>query len=148
VKKVALALAAVAAALMVAGLALASPSAETYKLSAKLNAKQEVPKQAVKRAAAKGSFAATLKGTKLKYKLKFSGLSGAGLQAHIHLGKPGVAGNVVVPLCAPCKSGVTKTMTVKASLLKQAEKGTLYVNVHTAKNPAGEIRGQIKSSES
>lgn len=57
----------------------------------------------------------------------FSGLTGPAVQAHIHVGKPGVSGNVLVPLCEPCVSGKTTTY-----------------RVHTAKNPAGEIRGQIK----
>jgi len=65
--------------------------------------------------------------------------------AHIHLGKAGKAGNVVVPLCAgaTCKSGVHGTVTLKAAVLKALKAGGTYVNIHTAKNPAGEIRGQI-----
>ena len=61
-------------------------------------------------------------------------------------GKPGVAGNVLVPLCAPCKSGVHGTKTVSGTIAKEIEAGKTYVNVHTAKNPAGEIRGQIKAT--
>ena len=52
-----------------------------------------------------GSFTGTLKGNKLTWKLTFSGLSGAATAAHIHLGAMGKAGNVVVALCGPCKSG-------------------------------------------
>jgi hypothetical protein len=61
------------------------------------------------------------------------------------MGKAGKAGNVVVPLCAnaACKSGVHGTVTLKAAVLKALKSGGTYVNVHTAKNPAGEIRGQI-----
>jgi hypothetical protein len=147
VKKIVLGVAAVAAALAVASLAFAAPASKTYKLSARLTAAAEVPKQVVKRPKAQGSFSATLAGTKLRFTLTYSRLSGAGLQAHIHLGKPGKSGNVLVPLCAPCKSGLHKTLTVPASLARKAVAGTLYVNVHTAKNPAGEIRGQIKASQ-
>ncbi len=55
----------------------------------------------------------------------------------------GKAGNVVVSICAPCKSGVTGTAKVTPALLSAFKKHLLYVNVHTAKNPGGEIRGQL-----
>ena len=110
---------------------------------AKLTVAQEVPKQVVKDTAASGSFTATLTGTKLKFKLTFAKLTGPVSAAHIHLGAMGKAGNVVVPLCAPCKSGVTGTVKVSAALQKDFTKHLLYVNVHTAKNPNGEIRGQL-----
>jgi hypothetical protein len=48
-----------------------------------------------------------------------------------------------VPLCAPCKSGASGRATVGASVLNALEAGRGYVNVHTRKNPAGEIRGQL-----
>ena len=34
-------------------------------------------------------------------------------------------------------------MTLKAAVLKALKAGGTYVNIHTAKNAAGEIRGQI-----
>jgi hypothetical protein len=55
----------------------------------------------------------------------------------------GKAGNVVIPLCAPCKSGVHGKATLSASLKRALAHHKLYVNVHTAKNPNGEIRGQL-----
>jgi hypothetical protein len=111
--------------------------------SAKLTVAQEVPKQVVKDTAANGSFTATLTGTKLKFKLTFAKLTGPATAAHIHLGAMGKSGNVVVPLCGPCKSPVSGTVTVSAALQKDFTKHLLYVNVHTAKNPNGEIRGQL-----
>jgi hypothetical protein len=111
--------------------------------SATLTAAQEIPKQAVKVPAAKGAFHATLSGKTLSWKLTFSHLSGRALQAHIHLGAMGKAGNVLVPLCAPCKSGMTGKAKVTAAMIKDVGKHLLYVNVHTAKNPNGEIRGQV-----
>jgi hypothetical protein len=111
--------------------------------STKLTSTAEVPKQVVKDAAANGSFTGTLTGTKLKFTLTFSKLTGAATAAHIHLGAAGTSGNVVVPLCAPCKSPVTGTVTVSSAVKKNFPKHLLYVNVHTAKNPNGEIRGQL-----
>jgi CHRD domain-containing protein len=135
-------------ALVVAGLAAASKS-KTDKISAPLTVKQEVPKQVVKAPNAKGSFTGTVvekgKTATLKFRLSYSGLSGPATAAHIHLGKRGVAGNVLVPLCAGnCHSGMKGTATFKSDVVDKLERGQTYVNVHTAKNPNGEIRGQVK----
>ena len=134
------------ATLVFAALSSARPKSSTHTLKATLTAAQEVPKQVVADANAKGSFTGTLTGTKLKWKLMFSGLTGPATAAHIHLGAMGKSGNVAVPLCAPCKSGMTGTATVSKSVWNQVEKHGTYVNVHTGKNPAGEIRGQLSAS--
>lgn len=91
----------------------------------------------------KGTFTGTITGGKLKFTLKFSHLTGAATAAHIHMGAKGVSGPVVVPLCGPCKTTVTGTASVSAAVLSAIKKGKAYVNVHTAKYPAGEIRGQL-----
>jgi hypothetical protein len=135
------------AALAIACVALAgaagAASTAGSPVSAKLNVKAEVP--APKGGKGTGSFSGTLNGSKLTWKLTWGTLSGPANAAHIHLGKAGKAGNVVVPLCAgaTCKSGVHGTVTLKAAVLKALKAGGTYVNIHTAKNPAGEIRGQI-----
>jgi hypothetical protein len=90
-------------------------------------------------------FKGTLTGNKLKWRLTFAKLTGPATAAHIHLGRKGTSGNVLIPLCAPCKSGVTGTATISAAVAKDFKKHLLYVNVHTTKNPAGEIRGQLAS---
>jgi CHRD domain len=131
------------ASVAVAGVAGASPSMST-KITATLTAKAEVPAQVVANANGTGSFTGTLTGNKLVWKLTYSRLSGPAAAAHIHLGKLGKAGNVAVPLCPPsCKSGMHGTATLKAAVVKAIMSGGAYVNVHTAKNPNGEIRGQI-----
>ena len=136
-------LACAVAALVFTAVSSAHSSATKIQLSATLNAGQEIPKQVVKNQSAHGSFTGTLTGTKLTWKLTFAKLTGGATAAHIHLGGMGKAGNVVVPLCTSCKSGVTGTATISASLLKTIKKHGTYVNVHTAKNPNGEIRGQL-----
>ena len=138
-----------AAALVVAGLAAAK---ESYRVSATLNVKQEVPKQAVSAPNAHGSFTGTVvengKKATLKWKLSYSELSGKATAAHIHLGKRGVAGNVLIALCGGnCHSGMTGTAMFASNIVDKIERGQTYVNVHTAKNPAGEIRGQVKVTE-
>lgn len=135
--------------LVVAGLAAAG---STHKVSASLNARQEIPKQVVKAPNATGSFSGTVvekaRAATLKWKLRYSGLTGSATAAHIHLGARGVAGNVIVSLCAGnCHSGMTGTATISHRIVNQIEAGKTYVNVHTAKNPNGEIRGQVKATD-
>ena len=136
-----------ALALGLAGLAVAATTGETYKYKATLTPGVEVPKPNAP-AAAKGTFTATVveKGAtaSISWKLTYSGLSGKATGAHIHKGKPGVAGPVIVVLCGPCTSGKTGKGTIKASVAQALESGRAYVNVHTAKNAGGEIRGQVK----
>jgi hypothetical protein len=134
----------VAGSLLAAALALA---AGNYQVSASLAPKGEVP-AAKAPAGAKGGFSGVYKenatGAVLTWKLSFSGLSGAGMAAHIHSGKPGKSGPVIVPLCGPCKSGMSGTAKISKAVIKTLESGGAYVNVHTAKNAGGEIRGQVK----
>jgi hypothetical protein len=131
----------------VAALALgALADASTHKVIAvgtTLTAAQEIPKQVVANTKATGGFSGTINGSKLTWKLTFSGLTGPATAAHIHLGAMGKAGNVVVPLCTPCKSPMKGSSTLSKALLADLAKHKLYVNVHTAKNPNGEIRGQL-----
>jgi len=150
VKKLVLALAVAALAAMLAvSIGLGATKKGTFKLSAKLSAKQEVPAPKGVPAAATGTFTGKLVGNKLTWTLTYSRLSGPAVAAHIHMGKPGKSGNVIVPLCPPgCKSGKSGTTTVKKDVRDAIEHGLTYVNVHTAKNPGGEIRGQVKSTES
>jgi CHRD domain len=117
-------------------------------LTAALGTAKEVPKPTGVRANAGGTFSAGLtrqgSGGTLAWKLTFRRMTGPAGAAHIHLGKPGVAGPVMVPLCGPCRSGVRGTAKVKARVVTALLGGGAYVNVHTAKNAAGEIRGQVR----
>ena len=114
----------------------------TDSLSASLTPAQEVG-ATVKAPGASGKFKAKLDGRKLTWSLTFTGLTGQATAAHIHLGRTGISGPVAVPLCGPCRSGAHGTVTVKASVAAALAKAAAYANVHTAKNPAGEIRGQL-----
>jgi hypothetical protein len=70
-------------------------------------------------------------------------LTGPAAAAHIHSAPKGKAGPVIVALCGPCKSPTSGVSRVTATVAKMLQSGDTYVNVHTAKNPNGEIRGQI-----
>jgi hypothetical protein len=143
-KLIALFVAGAVCAMAVAALAGAANKSTVW--TAPLTSRQEVPKQVVKTPLAHGLFKATLNGSKLSWKLTYSKLSGPATAAHIHMGAKGTAGNVVVALCGgtpACKSGLSGTTTLTSAMTSAFKKHLLYVNVHTAKNPNGEIRGQI-----
>jgi CHRD domain len=132
----------VAVGLFVAGLGLAASGSTSTKLTARLAAGSETPHpKGASRAT--GVFTATLTGSSLSWRLTFSRLTGKALAAHVHLGRPGVAGPVAVPLCGPCVSGVHGTKKLTAKVRSALLTGGAYVNVHTARNPGGEIRGQV-----
>jgi len=141
---------ALAFAMVSAGLTLAAGQATTWKLSTTLKASAEVPKPTAVPVGATGSFAGTAVvnasgGAKIAWQLKFSKLSGPAAAAHIHIGKVGKAGNVMKALCGPCKNGRKGTATVTKAQLATIKAGRAYVNIHTAANAAGEIRGQVKA---
>ena len=131
----------VVGAVALAAVALAAASTRApIMVGAKLDAKQDHA-----RSRGTGSFTGTITGRKLVFTLTFRRLTGPASAAHIHLGAKGVAGPVIVPLCGPCKTKVKGTMTLTAATLKAIRRGRTYVNVHTAKYPNGEIRGQLSA---
>lgn len=139
-----------AAALVLGGVAGAAPSA-TYKLEATLTARAEVPRPTGVPAGARGAFtgqAVEVRNAKarLTWRLTFRRLSGRATAAHIHIGKAGKAGGVMKPLCGPCRRGQRGRATITRAQLRTIRRGNAYVNVHTARNPAGEIRGQLRAT--
>jgi CHRD domain len=132
-----------AVALAFTAFGLAAGSSKTIKLKAQLNAGQEVPHQAVSAPQGTGRWTATLTGMTLHWKLTFAHLSGPATAAHVHMGVRGKSGNILIPLCMPCHTGITGTKTITAAEKTLMLSRKTYVNIHTAKNPNGEIRGQI-----
>jgi Cu/Zn superoxide dismutase len=123
--------------------------ATTASISTKLGSRQEVPKPKGNVKRATGSFTATVAklgttGT-IAWRLRFSKLTGKAIAAHIHIGRVGRAGPVAVALCGPCRNGQRGTANLTAPTLAALAAGRAYVNVHTPKNPGGEIRGQIRA---
>jgi len=113
----------------------------------------------------------------LKFKLTYSGFPSTTTvqQAHIHFAKVHVAGGIIVFFCSnlgngpkgtqacPTPNGTVMGTITSASvigptaqnvnlgdfdaLVAALDSNTAYGNIHTAKFPAGEIRGQILSEE-
>jgi hypothetical protein len=83
----------------------------------------------------------------LTWNVTFSGLSGPATMAHFH--GPAPAGkNAGVLIWISTKGKQAMSPLVGQATLTDDEAadlmaGKLYINVHTAKNPGGEIRGQV-----
>jgi len=124
-------------------LAIASPSmAAMVNFKASLSGKSEVPPNT---AAGTGSVTATYDSDskKLTWKGSYSGLSGPATAAHFH--GPAAAGKnagVMVPI-SPNGPSFEGSATLNDAQAKALMDGDMYVNIHTAANKAGEIRGQL-----
>jgi len=117
-------------------------------LKAALAPGKEVPRPSGANAGAGGTFAAGLTrkaaGGTLAWRLTFHGLTGKAIAAHVHMGKAGKAGPIAVALCGPCRSGQRGSAKLNARTATALLTGLAYVNLHTPKNAAGEIRGQVR----
>jgi uncharacterized repeat protein (TIGR01451 family) len=85
--------------------------------------------------------------TTARVSLNFSGLTSAQTDAHIH--GPGGAG-VVAPILFPLPNGNVSDfeITLTPTDVSDLKSGLLYINVHSANFPNGEIRGQFGTSSS
>jgi hypothetical protein len=149
-------LAAVAASAVVAAPALAGGNNE---FEADLDSGAEVPRN-TSEADGEAEFTISRTGRSISYKLEAEDLSGRAQAAHVHLGRPGQAGPVLLTICGrPCtlpRSGrLTARRFSKAAgvpnfrtAVRRLRAGRTYVNIHTAKYKAGEIRGQIERDSS
>jgi len=118
-------------------------SASAEKLKATLDGKSEVPATtSAGTGTADLDYDAATK--KLSWKVSYSGLSGPATAAHFHgpaeAGKnAGVAVAIPNATSSPAEGSATLTDAQAADLVA----GKYYVNIHTAANPGGEIRGQV-----
>lgn len=120
-----------------------SAYAETLKFKANIDATQEVPPNDSK---GKGTADLTYDtATKnLTWTITFDGLTGPATVAHFHgPAEPGKNAGVALLIgpspTSPAKGSATLTDAQAADLVA----GRWYVNVHTAANKGGEIRGQV-----
>jgi hypothetical protein len=137
---------------------------------ASLDSYQEVP--SVSSPGARGSFRAERKGDRVAYELRYTGLEGDVLFAHIHLGQRAANGGVSVFLCSNAPDapeavpdcpppparvrgsfGAGDVVGPQAQgiapgeleeLVRAMRAGVTYANVHTSVLPAGNVRGQIR----
>jgi hypothetical protein len=110
-------------------------------LHATLSGKVEVPKGDPD---GKGTAEVKITGATVCWEIKKSGVATL-TAAHIHKGRAGVAGPVVVPFGATYKAkGCIKSTAAVAAAIKK-NPSAYYVNVHNAKYPGGALRGQLRS---
>lgn len=113
----------------------------------------------------------------IRYELSYSGLEGDVRQSHIHLGQRGVNGGITLWLCQTtvnpsptpsttpvCPQSGTVTGVLSSAdvfgpnaqgigtseigeVLAAIRAGVTYVNVHSARFPSGEIRGQLRDDD-
>lgn len=127
---------------------------------------EEVP--SISNPGATGQFEIRLAGAQLlEFRLRWSGLTGPPMAAHVHLGQQGVNGGVSAffcggggkPACPQSTSGeITGTIAPAdvigpsaqgiapgewSELTAAMRAGFTYANIHTSVNPGGELRGQI-----
>jgi hypothetical protein len=133
--------------------------------SARLIGFNEVPPN---NTAGRGDLTFTMTSSQITFRLVYANLSGPPGAAHIHVGQKNVNGNVAVFFCggggqaacpATTSGTVSGTITAAnvvgptsqgfnigdlAAVERAIRAGLTYANMHTAKFPGGEIRGQVR----
>ena len=129
--------------LVVAGCATTPAPPVLFK--ATLNGASEVPPVAT---AAKGVFTARYlpENGLFMWNMNYEGLSGPATMAHIH-GPATETQNagIVIGFNNPVSSPMSGQSTLTPAQFADLNAGKWYVNVHTAANRPGEIRGQLKA---
>jgi CHRD domain len=80
----------------------------------------------------------------LTWSVEYSGLGGPATAAHIHgPADPGADAGVVVPFIGSLVSPIKGSATLTDAQIGRLGAGKWYINIHTAANKGGEIRGQL-----
>ena len=127
----------------IAILAASAAFAQEMKMKADLTGAQEVPPVTTQgKGSAEVNFEPASK--KLSWTVTYSGLSGPATAAHFHgPAETGKNAGVAVPIPNQANSPVTGSATLTDAQAADLQAGRYYVNIHTAANPGGEIRGQV-----
>jgi Cu/Zn superoxide dismutase len=121
-----------------------------FLFAARLNGTQEVP-ALTNNGLGVATFTLNSTADTMCVTMTVNALSGPITGVHIHEGKAGVSGPVIVNL-VPFLSGNSLQATIAGSSLGGLSlvklfSGDYYINVHTAANAGGEVRGQILAEQ-
>jgi hypothetical protein len=117
---------------------------ETMMFKADLEAESEVPPV---QSSGEGNAMVTLDTEKktIAWKTTYRGLSGDATAAHFHgPAAPGENAGPVVDISSKVEEG---SAAVTDDQIKDLQAGKWYLNIHTAKHPDGEIRGQLEMAK-
>ena len=137
-----LACVAIGAAVVLSAAGASAQSSETFK--GRLSALPVDP-VTVRTTTGSGTVTAVLQGTKLTVSGKFEGMNSPATAAHVHLAARGLRGpNVFDLTVAKAASGsIEGTITLTPAQVDRLKSGYYYVQIHTEKNPEGQLRGWL-----
>ena len=128
---------------MILAAALAAGQARADEYTARLTGTAEVPSVTT---AGTGAAKVSLdpKTKKLEWSITHSKLSGPPTMAHFH-GPAGAGANAppVITIAPPLDGLISGSATLTDAQIADLKAGSWYINIHTAQNPKGEIRGQV-----
>ena len=94
----------------------------------------------------------------VSWEITYSGLTGDPAAGHIHFGAEGANGPVMIPFASVTPTGSSGSFNAADyeggdglpadwdGVLEAIRDGNSYVNIHTAQNQGGEIRGQLRGT--
>jgi hypothetical protein len=136
---------------MTIGVAMAGAQGSSNEFTATMKGSSESPKGP---SSAAGTFKVEFKNGQACYTMSVRALGAKPIAAHIHKGKAGTNGGIVIDL-KPTFKGVSpriskKCVTAKATVVSAIRRNPsgYYANVHTPANPGGAARGQLKADDS
>ncbi|WP_176491255.1 CHRD domain-containing protein [Polaromonas sp. AET17H-212] len=134
---------AAAAVILVSGCSMLPSQSNLLAFTTQLRGANEVPAVA---SSGSGKVDAVLnKDTNLlRWQLSYEGLSGPATAGHFHGPAPvGANAGVALPFTGPITSPMSGQATLTPAQAADLMAGKWYANIHTAKFPGGEIRGQM-----
>jgi hypothetical protein len=141
VRRIAIASILATGAFAIAGCGMMNKS-EGGAMTVPLSAQNEVPPNA---SGGSGTGKVELDGSTIKWNISYSGMTGPVTAGHFHgPAQPGANAGVVVPFAGPLASPIIGSASLTPAQVDQVKQGLWYINLHTAANPGGELRGQVR----
>lgn len=133
----------ISAAAILATLVMVSPAnAEKIAMKLNLSGASEVPPNDSK-ATGTADVNYDTASKMLTWKVTYSGLTGPATMAHFHgPAEPGKNAGIMIPF-KDVASGAQGSATLTDTQATDLMAGKMYINVHTAAHPGGEIRAQV-----